>query len=454
MIPVTKITGGTLDSFFLYLAILGILIAVGTAIRLKVGILRKYHIPAALIAGVIGLILGPYFLKVIPKDIMDCWSSLAGRLIVVIFAPMLMGEQVIKNKSLIKKSIGTICYSYGCFATQYAVPLLLSAFILIPLFGVNPLFSVVVEEGWMGGHGTAGGMAAVFEELGWLDGQSLSLTSATVGLLFGIISGMVLINIGVKKGWVHFIHDTSFLQAESDELFPSDKRPVSSYATIDNGVVDPMAFHLAIISIAVFLGWILRVAIKSSLKISISWFVTAMFAGLIVKLVLNHTPWRDSFDKKTVSRIQGVCLEFLVAGAVASINVSVLLAYAIPLLIQQCVMMVVMLFFATWYSRRIFGKYWFENSMINYGTFCGVFATGMLLLKTCDPELQSDALEVYAVKTPFSSWAVGGGIVTGMMPYWVANYGALKVGLAASAVMIVALSLPKILGCWFPVKNE
>ena len=30
-----------------------------------------------------------------------------------------------------------------------------------------------------------GGMAQVFEELGWADGASLSITSATVGLIWG-----------------------------------------------------------------------------------------------------------------------------------------------------------------------------------------------------------------------------------------------------------------------------
>ena len=453
MIPSAKITGGMLDALFVYLSILGILLVVGTAIRLKVPLLKRYHIPASLVAGVIGLILGPYFLKIIPADIMNCWSGLAGRLIVIIFTPMLMGEIALNNKKTVKKAIGAICYSYSCCAAQYALPLLLSLFILIPLFNVNPLFSVIAEEGWMGGHGTAGGMAIVFEELKWMDGQSLSITSATVGLLYGIISGMILINIAARKGWSRFLHSETSLQNTDLEMYTPDKRPVGTYATVNNGVIDTFAFHASILCIAMFIGWLATRAIKMYLGIAVSWFVTAMFAGLLVKKILDKTSWKNSLDKATMSRIQGLALEFLVAGAVASVNVSVIVTYAIPLIIQQGAMMVLMLFYGVWYCRRIYGDYWFENSMISYGTFCGVFATGMLLLKTCDPELKSDALEVYAVRTPFTTWSVGGGVITGMMPFWVVKYGTLKMAIITTVIALVVMALPKILGCWFPLEK-
>lgn len=454
MFPKASVSGGTLDALLLYLSILGILLAAGTAIRLKVPILRKYHIPASLIAGVLGLLLGPYFLKIIPKTVTQCYSALAGRLIVIIFTPMLMGEAAFKNSKLAKKTLGAICFSFGACAVQYAVPLLLSLLIFIPFFHVNPLFSVIVEEGWIGGHGTAGGMALVFEDLGWADGQSLAITSATVGLLYGVISGMVLINIAAARGWTRFLHSHAQLKEEKAELFPEGERKPGSYLTVDNGVIDSMAFHAAVLLIAVFIGWYLRFFIKAFLHISVSWFITAMFAGLIVKKILQMTSWRNSLDKGTMSRIQGFCLEFLVAGAVASVNISVIISYALPLLIQQCVIMAVMVFLALWYCRRLYGDYWFENSMICYGAYCGVFATGMLLLKTCDPDLKSDAMEIFALKAPFTSWAIGGGIITGMMPYWIAQYGTLNMFLVTGAAAVIALTLPRILGCWFPVKQE
>lgn len=454
MIPMVKITGSMVDSLFVYIAILGILIVIGTIIRLKVPILKKYHIPASLIAGVIGLILGPYFFNIIPKEITSCWSVLSGRLIVIIFAPMLMGASHLKDKKMVKTAMGATCYSYACCALQYGIPLLLDLVLLIPLFHVSPLFASIGEEGWMGGHGTAGGMALVFEELNWADGQSLSITSATIGLFFGIISGMIIINLGARKGWTTFIHNETSLQGAKEEMYKPDDRPDAAKATIKNDVLDTFAFHFSLICIAMFIGWLMTKALKVNFGISVSWFVTTMFGGLIVRQVLNKTSWKDSLDPATFSRIEGVCLEFLVAGAVSSVNVSVVVSYALPLLIQQGALMLLMLFFGLIYCRHLFPDYWLENSLLSYGTFCGVFATGMLLLKTCDPDLKSNAMQIYALRTPFTQWAVGGGIITGMMPYWIAQYGTATMCAICLGVGVIALIIPRLIGCWYPVTDK
>lgn len=451
MIPmVDTLTGGTLDALFVYLSILGMLLLVATVLRLKVPILKKYHIPAALIAGVIGLIMGPYFLGIIPKTITTVWSNMSGRLIVLVFAPMLMGksEKLTGSKEFVKKSICSASWCYLACAAQYAIPILLTALLLTPMFGVDPLFGATVEAGWAGGHGTAAGMAAVYEELGWMDGQSLAVTSATFGLAFGIIGGVILINIGVRKGWAACLTHSAGITNEENELYTGENRPVNTRSSVSGGVVDNLAFHAAILSVAVFFGYILNVAIKKFTGISISWFVTALFGGLFLQKILDRTPWGDAVDKATLSRIQGLALEFLVAGAVASVNVSVVIEFAIPLLVTQVTMAVVMIFLNTWYARRTLGDYWFEQSMVLFGTFTGVAATGMLLLKTCDPESKSDALTVYAARAPFTSWAVGGGLITSLAPVWIAQYGALPVGLGFLAAGAFCFILPKLIGHW------
>ena len=59
MIPVEKIAGGTLGNLLYYVAIIGVLLVICTIIRLKVSFLRKAFIPASLLAGILGMILGP-----------------------------------------------------------------------------------------------------------------------------------------------------------------------------------------------------------------------------------------------------------------------------------------------------------------------------------------------------------------------------------------------------------
>ena len=158
--------------------------------------------------------------------------------------------------------------------------------------------------------------------------------------------------------------------------------------------------------------------------------------------------WADIVDKPTMSHIQGISLEFLVAGAVASVNVSVIVEYATPLIIEQLLAAVVLVWCCTWVSSHVFGENWFEHSIMLFGAFAGVTATGLLLLKTCDPKMESGAAEVFAARSPLLAWATGGGILTAMTPVWVVQYGALKVGLVYAAAMLIAFVLQFVLGFW------
>ena len=457
MIPTTEVGSSIQNPFLFYVSMLGILLIIGTYLRLKIPFLKKYFIPASLVAGLIGLILGPYFLGVIPKHITSCWSGMSGVLIVIVFAPMLMGKKERRPKELIKKVVSAVSFTYLNCLVQYAIPLLLIALIFVPL-GVNQMFGCTIEEGWAGGHGTASGMIAVYEEIGWPDGQSLAITTATIGLLFGIFGGVVLINIAVRKGWTACLstsdQDKTHGLTNNDTELYTDEHPADTGRSISPMVIDNLAFHAAILCIAVFFGYIFNWLLKTFLHFSVSWFVMALFAGYLLQKVLDHTQWADAIDMRVMARLQGIALEFLVAGAVASVNVTVVLDYALPLIVTQAVLMVVTVFLHTWYARRAFGKYWFENAMLYFGTNTGVAATGMLLLKVVDPEVKSDALDVFAGRAPFTSWATGGGIITSTAPIWVARYGAMRVAVVMLIGAVVFALIPVVTRCWYPVVKD
>lgn len=453
MIPTGEITGGMLDTLFVSMAILGILLIVGTVLRLYVPFFKKFYIPASLIAGFVGLLLGPSVLQVIPQNIVSAWSSMSGKLIVLVFAPMLMGARKTSAKKYARRTFNSICYGYvGCFA-QYAIPLLLTAVLLTPAFGTNSLFGTTFEQGWCGGHGTASGMLAVFEELGWAEGQSIAVTNATIGLLCGIFGGVVLTNIAVRKGWTAHLQSSGknlgITNTEKELYDAAEQKPEDTKLAISGKVIDNFTFHAAILAIAVFIGWVATYLLKTYLNFSISWFVTAMFAGGLVQLVLNKTKWGAAVDSKVYSRIQGISLDFLVAGAVASLNLKAVADNIIPIAIVSVALLAFMIVYSLVYARGIFGTDWFENSMMTYGMYTGVAATGMLLLKVCDPESKSDALSLYAARAPFSSWAIGGGIVTSMAPIWVAQIGVVPAGLIALALTVVAGVLPFICRTWY-----
>lgn len=449
-LPTAQITGTIYDTLLMQVSILGILLVVATALRLHIPVFKKYYIPSALIAGVLGLLLGPYFLGIISTETTSSWSAMSGRLITLLYAPMFLRRAQIKGRDIAKNTLSRALSAYfGCF-TQYAIPLLLGAFILGPVFGVNDLFACIVEQGWSGGHGSAGGAAIMYEELNWLPGQSLSVTSATIGLFIGIIGGVIIVNIGVRRGWTNFVKDATKLENNEDELYSAENAPIGCKNVMHPNVMDGFAFHLALMSVAVFIGYFLNKIIKATTGLTIAWYACAMFGGLFVKFAIRKTKWYDAIDNGTINRIQGIVLDFMIACSVASVNVPVVIEYAFPLLIQQSIMLLVTIWTFLWLTRRVYHKNWFEQSCMMFGMFTGVASAGLLLLRMVDPDMESGVIETNASVVPFTGWAMGGGVITAMMPALVAQHGALKMGLVTLGISFVVLILMRLFS-WYPV---
>ena len=455
MLPINAVNGATLDSVLIYLSVIGMLLLVATILRLKVPVFKKFYMPASLLAGIMGLILGPHFIGLIPSEMTSMFSALSGRLIVLVYAPMLMRRTSKKTSKEMVQTLGGrtfFCY-FNCFS-QYALPLLLGIFLFTPLWDIHPLFGTIVEQGWAGGHGTAGGMALVFEELGWMDGASLATTSATFGLIAGIVGGTIMINIAVRKGWAAYLKtSTKGLENNDPELYPSETAQASAKHVTSSNVLDSFSYHLAMISVAIFLGWIANVGIKKLIGFSVSWYVTAMFCGLLIKLLIKKTKYYDAIDNNIINRIQGVSLDFLIVGAVASVNVPVVISYLTPLLIQQLAVLALVLWTYLWLAPRVFRKNWFEHAMNLYGTYTGVAAVGLMLLRMSDPNLESDVLEYNAAGSPFTSWAIGGGIITTVMPATIMKYGPMPVALVSLAICAVCLICLRVF-FWFPAGKD
>ena len=432
--------GGTIGNLVYYVAIVGLLLVIATLLRLKISFLRKAFIPASLIAGFIGLALGQYGLKIIPADMMSSIGSLPSHMITVVFACMMLGlKKEDTDKTMVRDAAAGLGWLWSCSFMQVGVPALLCAFILTPMFGVNPLFSTLTEIGFAGGHGTAGGMAAAFEALGWNDGSTLGSTMATVGLLCGIFGGMIIINYGVRKKYTAVLTEVAET-GTTKEVFAEGEREASSHSTISNDVIEPFAFHLGIIGISILIGRaiVYGFGLVTGYK-SLPLFPFAMIGGWLINTVVQRTSLKDLFDRKTFQRIQGMALEILIVGAVASIKVPVVIEYLVPILLCAGVVMVLMVVWFFWLSPHIFQDCWFEQAIIRYGAFTGVAAVGYMLLRTADPKMETKAGSIYALDGPLMSPFIGGGLVTSMWPTLVSSMGNMMFGLMACGISIAIL---------------
>lgn len=438
-----------MNSPIVHLCALGVLLFIGVVLRTKISIFKRYFIPASLIAGFIGLALGQYGVKVLPVEMTATFSLLPQALITIVFAPMLMGMTFPKPKEMADIAGPQLLFSYIGDFILIALPCIMTALIIVPFFNVNEMFATLAEVGFAGGHGTAGGMADVYTDLGWSEGGPLGLTVATIGLFVGLFMGMILVNYGVRKGHTSIVASTNEVgSGNAQDLLPKEAQPVAARITVNKEVVEPLAFHFALIAMAVIIGVGIRFVLESLSGLKLPLFPMAMIGGLIVQLVISKTEYADAVDSGALALLQGLALDLLIVSAIATIKVPVVIEYAAPILLISMVALAGLLFYFFYIGPRMFKTQWFEHSIVNFGALAGVTAVGLMLLRTVDPEMKSDAAKAFAMRAPFFSPIAGGGLLTSILPILIISYGALLTGMAFMGGVIVLLLLARVLGYW------
>jgi len=135
---------------------------------------------------------------IFPEDMLAIWASLPGLFINIIFATLFLGKKLPGIREIWNIAGPQVSFGQTVAWGQYVFGILVTVLILTPYFGINPIAGALIEIGFEGGHGTAAGMASTFAEAGFPEGADLSLGLATVGLLFSVILGILLLNYGVR----------------------------------------------------------------------------------------------------------------------------------------------------------------------------------------------------------------------------------------------------------------
>lgn len=373
-------------------ALLGFLMIIGQFLRAKVKVFQSLLMPASLIGGFIGLALGPSGFGILPFS--NQLSSYAGVLIAIVFACTPIGDKSLTKEDI--KGVGGFFYqNTGILILQYAVGMILSLGILNKFWDLHDSFGLVLATGFYGGHGTAAAVGEMFKDYGYSEFFDLGNTSATVGLVGGIIVGMFLINWGTRKNYTNYVSSPKDLPEEIKKgLIPIDKQKYSGKITISNMSLDPLIFHLSLALVAAYLGRITSKFIQSKINwLSIPVFVLALVFGYVIQGILKSTNTSQYIDRPTMQRISGSATDLLVISAVSSLNLGVIQANLAPLAITFLIGFVINVLWFLRVSKYASSRDWFERGIMNFGRSNGVVATGVLLNRVVDPDQKSRGLE-------------------------------------------------------------
>ena len=387
--------GFTPWTLFVDIGIISLLLLIGKWMRVKISWIQKLFIPPSLLAGFIGLALGPFGFNILPLS--NQTGTYAGILIAFIFGALPLTSQKTNGNT---SEIGRMwVYSQAGMLLQWAFGGLLGLLILNQIWPLSAAFGITMPSGFCGGHGTAAAIGQAFGQLGFDEILTLAMTAATFGIVASVILGLIFVKWATKKKQTTYLADYSALPDElRTGLLPKEKRESMGESTCSSISIDSLSFNLAIVCAIALGGYgVSKLAAHFMPGFELPVFSCAFAVGIIIKKLLDKTRASESICPQTVSHISGSMTDYLVAFGIASIKISVVIEYIVPLAILLLSGLAVTFIYVAVMAKKLMKECWFEKAIFTWGWFTGTMAMGIALLRVVDPKMKSRCLDSYAL---------------------------------------------------------
>lgn len=387
------------------LGLLGLFLLIGTFLRAKIKFFQQTFMPASVIGGFLLLILGPVCFNIlqVSPDWIKIYSLIPGVLIIPIVASVPLGLKFSSEIKSAKNVLPLAFIGLGIAMLQFVAGFSMQ-FLFNGKYDFYETFGWELGLGFVGGHGTAGLLGNMLQTANlpyWETAQGVAITTATFGIVGGILIGMLLINISSRKGYTAILKKPgdipeSFKIGYVKEI---EKQPNVGRDTTLSASIDSLAFHFAIIFSVCLISFKLLAFIKAHKifildQISIwaySIIVMFIFWNIMCKLKLDFL-----VDSKIKSKISGTLTEFAVIAAIASLPIRAVFAFIVPITVMCIIGFLLTTFFLFYMSKYFLKDFWFEHMIATFGMSTGVFLTGILLLRICDPDFKTPVLTNYS----------------------------------------------------------
>ena len=409
------------------LSLLSALLLIGVFLRAKVKLFQSLYLPASVIGGFVGLLISPEILGrlssiSISEEYIKTYSLLPGILSVPIFAAIPLGMFLNETKTIKSLYPTKVLIAFGIFqcasmaqsAIGYAVNLLFTK--ISPEMDMYRTFGYELSAGFAGGHGLAAATGKLLEGFGiaqWEIAQGVALTTATIGLVGGMIFGIIFINIAVRTNKTNVIKKIENVSDDNSNINKIDRsmevgynNDISKQASLGretflSSSIETITFHLAIIFSVCGLAYIVLNFIKkigiAGLDVLPVW-TYSMIIMFALNMIIKKLNLSWMVDAKVKAKIIGTLSDFAIVSAITSLPIKAVIHYIAPIIVMCIIGFIATYLIVFIFNNMLFkNDYAFERAIISWGTLTGVLITGMTLLKICDPEYKSPALTEFSL---------------------------------------------------------
>ncbi len=397
---------------------------IAVVLRRFLPFIRRFRIPDAIIAGFIGLAVGPSVLNIIPP-IRGVPTFQSGNLLALVYHLMAVGFIALalkssEGKGRTRSAVSGGFYMVASYAIQGFIGLGVTMILMLTLFpDLFPTFGFLLPFGFGQGPSLAGEMGRSWSEImvpgtitsAFPNGASVGLSFSTIGFIWACVVGVPLMNILIRrrkrlgepepgfgkppppKPGAHFL-------IEKERDYSGMARSIDKLTTqlmLVGGVYLILYFGLQ--GFSCLMNRLLPGSFGDNI-IKLFWGFQFGFGALIGTFVgklirkLEDKGWvkgGKGTNNYLLQHIGGTAIDFMIAASIAAINVRVLGPYIAPILIVTTIGGAATAGYVWFFVKKVWPKTYVEHFLTFFGTHTGTLATGMALLRGVDPQFRTSA---------------------------------------------------------------
>lgn len=323
------------------MALVSIVFYIGKYIRNKFSILSKYCIPPSVVGGFIFAML-ILILKITGIATINLDTTLQEIFMTAFFTSIgfTASFKILKQGGM--KVILFLGLALLLVVLQNIVGVTLAS-----LFELQSLLGLCTASiPMIGGHGTAGSFGPLLESMGITGATTVSIASATFGLVMGsIVGGLVARNL-IHNHKIKTVHDeNSKIPPKEVGDFNEENHNILSLKKLMTGA--------SFLFIAMGLGSIISDFIQNS-GLTFPSYIGAMIAAAIIRNIYDLIG--KEITEKEIETLGSLSLSFFLTMALMGLKLWQLFDLALPLMVMLFAQVVLVGFFAYIITYRVMGK--------------------------------------------------------------------------------------------------
>ena len=388
------------------LLIVIVLLAVAAGLRRTISPMQRLGMPDALIAGALGMGLGPAGLDLLPFS-PEHLQLVVYHALALVFIAFSLQAPPSGERSGTARSIAFAIPIIACIQGIIGLLCVLGWNATHPT-GAEPAlhtgFAMMLPLGFSQGPGPAMTLGQTWDDnAGFSDGAQVGLIMAALGYAWCCFIGVGLVAWGRRRGW-----DKSLGRAEiqggsgsSDLSAQSPVRPGARVAGV--GELEPMTAQIVAIAMVYLATWLFLINVGPLLPEEHQptlygfHFLLATGFGLALRPLAARAPGGTPLDNDLLARIGSLIVDVATCAALAAVRVDVLVEFLGPVLLISSLGGLSTVFTCIWIARRAYPTKPFQHAIVTFGSLSGTATTGLALLRMLDPKLEGPSGRNYVL---------------------------------------------------------